>query len=124
MLRRQAADHAELLCRPTVGLLHSQALHDWMLWGLEHESQPELLHQLVQFCRLLQRLVILLDVPLPEPIERAISQYVARELRSGLQLRAGCAPRHRRSASGASSAANLTSSYPPLCFLDPRPCRC
>ena len=89
VLRRQAADGAELLLTAR-GFVNSSALHEWLEWGLTVADQPELLLQLVQFGRLLQELVKLVGSKLPHEIQRIIGRYVTRELSTCLLLRPGC----------------------------------
>ena len=76
-------------------------------WALGEADQPELLLQLVQFCRLLQRIARLAGAPLPERIARAIGRYIGRELGSSQLLRPGCVTALLRPApaSGAALAA-------------------
>ena len=129
VLRRQAADCAELLwqaprvqspggaARTATSFVQSTALHDCMDWVLTVSDQPELLVQVVQFCRLLQRLSRLLDTSLPARIEDAIGGYIWRELRS-----ASCSGRATPFRSAAPPIpphrAPLASNYDVLCVLD------
>ena len=90
-----------------------------MDWVLTVSDQPELLVQVVQFCRLLQRLSRLLDTSLPARIEDAIGGYIWRELRSGVLLKPGCAPSLLRGTADPSAPrAPLASNYDVLCVLD------
>ena len=114
--------HSPPLLPPTPptpsGFVHSHSLHEWFEWGLSQAEQPELLLQLVQLGRLLQRLAIVVEARIPRRLDQSISAYVHRELSSSaLMLRPNGAPALLRRPM-TPSVASLAASYEQLCVLD------
>ena len=119
VLRRQAAYCAEILWappKPFKPFISQACLHRQHRMGAGRDGSAGLLLQLVQFCRLLQRLLTLVGAPMPPLIEAAIARFTTRAQRA---TPPSARLRHRiLSASSTASEGSLASHYPPLCVID------
>ena len=119
VLRRQGADCAEVLWHPGTGFANCKAVQDWIVHAFAYEDHQELLLQLVQLCRLLQRLSSLVRTPLPSAIDGAASSYISREIyHAPLLLSNGCVPTLLRLPPPDACSTSVSTNYKPLVFLD------